>query len=461
MASRKPVSKRQVHPDARSAKTNKGFTGVRYLGDRVAEEFLPELRGIRGMKTLKEMQDNDPIIGAVLFAISMLIRQCEWDVTAASTSNEHMRHAEAIRSMLDDMSTTWSDILAEILSMLPYGWSYLEVTYKKRNGYTHSDDPMSSKYSDGFLGWQNFAIRGQDTLDKWIRDDRRRVIGWEQRDQDGNRAILSLSRGMLFRTTSHKDNPEGRSILRNSYRPWYFKKRLEEIEAIGIERDLNGVPVMTCPEGVDIWNADDAEGQQYLKLATTVVRNLRRDEQEGIVKPFGWELELLSSGSSRSIDTTAVIGRYNNAIAMTCLADFIVLGHNNRYGSKALAGNKTAMFQHSITGWGMAISDVLNRVALTKLYAINGWPMDTMATIKPKGLNLPDLEALSVFLRNLNSAGFKMFPNEPLEKSLLRLSMLPSEGLTLGQEMPHVPADSDARADRTDDGRDSESSDEE
>ena len=29
---------------------------------------------------------------------------------------------------------------------------------------------------------------------------------------------------LLFRTKSRKDNPEGRSILRNAYRPWYFKE---------------------------------------------------------------------------------------------------------------------------------------------------------------------------------------------------------------------------------------------
>ena len=56
-----------------------------------------------------------------------------------------------------------------------------------------------------------------------------------------------------------------------------------------------------------------------------------------------------SSGSAssrylRNFDTSAIIERYNNNMAMSVLADFIVLGHNNRYGSFALAGSKTHMF---------------------------------------------------------------------------------------------------------------------
>jgi hypothetical protein len=430
------IQKYRTSADTRNARTNIGYPGLRMSGGRVGEEFLADLRGPKGMKIIREMESNDPIVGAVLFAISMLIRQCDWEVKPFDSTNEHMQRADAIQTMMDDMATTWSDVLSEILSMLPYGWAFLETTYKNRNGYTNGDDPLSSKYSDGFIGWQNMEIRGQDTLQEWVTNASGRIIGWRQQDYEGRTATLPLSKGLLFRTQVHKDNPEGRSILRNAYRPWYFKKRIEEIEAIGIERDLNGVPVMTPAEGIDIWNQNDPEAVQYLDLAQTVVRNLRRDEQEGIVKPFGWTLELLSTSGTRAVDTTAVLGRYANSIAMTCLADFIVLGHNNRYGSKALAGNKTAMFQSSITGWGMAIADVLNRIALTKLYALNAWPMDAMAHIQPKGLMLPDLEAMSIYVKNLSAAGFKMFPNEPIEKALLQLADLPSEGVELGREAP-------------------------
>lgn len=67
-------------------------------------------------------------------------------------------------------------------------------------------------------------------------------ISWHEMDR------IPMSKAMLFRTESVKDNPEGRSILRNAYRSWYFKRRIQEIEAIGIERDLAGLPVIHAPE---------------------------------------------------------------------------------------------------------------------------------------------------------------------------------------------------------------------
>jgi hypothetical protein len=36
-------------------------------------------------------------------------------------------------------------------------------------------------------------------------------------------------------------------MLRTAYRPWFMKKRLEEFESIGIERDLAGLPIMWLP----------------------------------------------------------------------------------------------------------------------------------------------------------------------------------------------------------------------
>lgn len=38
------------------------------------EAFLPELRGTRGVQTYYQMSENDDTVGAILFAIQMLMR---------------------------------------------------------------------------------------------------------------------------------------------------------------------------------------------------------------------------------------------------------------------------------------------------------------------------------------------------------------------------------------------------
>lgn len=75
------------------------------------EEFLPELSGIRGVKTYREMLDNDDTIGAIMFAIKMLIRQVKWHVEPGGDSTKDREAAEFVESCMDDMQSTWTDAL--------------------------------------------------------------------------------------------------------------------------------------------------------------------------------------------------------------------------------------------------------------------------------------------------------------------------------------------------------------
>ena len=149
-----------------------------------------------------------------------------------------------------------------------------------------------------------------------------------------------------------------------------MKKNIEEIEAIGVERDLAGLPMMKMPQGFDP-DSEEAEVQAQIVSAKALITNIRRDEQEGILLPFGWELELLSSSGSRQIDTVSVINRYNKEMAATTLAQFIMLGME-RTGSYALAREQTDMFYLALEAWADYVATVMNRQAVTKLFALNG-----------------------------------------------------------------------------------------
>ena len=52
-----------------------GRIGQQRYGGMVYEEYLPELRGKHGIAVFHEMSENDDIVGALLFAIKMLVRQ--------------------------------------------------------------------------------------------------------------------------------------------------------------------------------------------------------------------------------------------------------------------------------------------------------------------------------------------------------------------------------------------------
>jgi hypothetical protein len=52
-----------------------GSTGLKRSAGYISEEFLPALRGRKAVQVYREMADNDPVVGALLFAVDRLLRQ--------------------------------------------------------------------------------------------------------------------------------------------------------------------------------------------------------------------------------------------------------------------------------------------------------------------------------------------------------------------------------------------------
>lgn len=403
-----------------------GRVGQRRYGGIFYEEFLSELRGRKGAEVFTEMSNNDETIGAILFAIEMLVRQASWNVEPGGSTAKDREAAEFVTSCMDDMQQTWIDTISEILSFLTYGWSFHEIVYKRRMGRT-KDNRTSSKYDDGLIGWMKLPIRSQETLYQWEYDDQDNLIGMTQMPPpDFGLITIPMNKAMLFRTRSRKDNPEGRSILRTAYRSWYFKRRIQEIEGIGIERDLAGLPVITTPEGMDIWDKDDEDMNAIRTGLEAMVKNIRRDSTEGLVLPFGYTFELTSTGGSRQFDTNSIIARYDTKISQTVLADFIQLGHES-VGSFALSSDKTNLFSMAICAFLDIICQTFNSQGIPALIDINGdhfagvtdYPRLTHGDIEDV-----DLATVATFIKDMTSIGV-IIPDESLEDYVRQLGKLP------------------------------------
>ncbi len=341
-------------------RTTMGRSGLKWSAPGyIEEEFLIQLRGSRGIKTYREMSDNDPIVGACLYAIRQILREVRWSVKAADPKADPKTDPDAI--FLDEnmrgMTHSWGDFISESMSMFIYGWAWFEQVFRLRE--------------DGRAVWKKLPLRAQSSLESWIMDDYGETLGLRQRPApDYQLREIPLSKSIHLRTESRANNPEGRSILRNAYRPWYFRKNLQEIEAIGIERDLVGLPLMTLPEGMKV-DDDTEENKVAVQWAKDIVTNIRRDEQAGLVLPFGWAFELVASPGSKQFDVNKTIDRYSKEIAISLLAQFIMLGME-RTGSYALAKELIDMFYDSLEGFADYIASAFNRQAVPLLFRVNG-----------------------------------------------------------------------------------------
>ena len=429
-----------------------GSTGLRRSGGTVYEEFLTNLRGQRGAKIYREMADNDPTIGSMLFAIEKVITRLEWRIDPYSDNSqdgditpEDKEVAAFVESCLNDMSESWDSTISQMLSMLVFGYSYHEIVYKVRNG-DNKDPRHKSKFNDGRIGWRKMPIRAQETLFRWMMDDDGGIQGMIQVDpSSGGIHHIPIEKALLFRTSSQKNNPEGRSILRNAYRSWYFKRRIEEIEAIGIERDLAGLPVAYVPPEFLSSNAT-AEQASVLSTMKDIVTSIKRNEQEGIVMPSMYDdqghkvfdLVLLSSGGSRQFDTDKIIQRYDQRIAMSILSDFILLG-SDRVGSYALGTSKMDLWSMAVDSIAKNIAEVMNQHAIPRLLKLNGMDISRAPYLTYGEVSHVDLNEIAGFVGNLVQTG-AIVPDPKLEEYLRDLAGLPPaehDGQNFG--MPPMP----------------------
>jgi hypothetical protein len=418
-------------PTSVNAFTEIGISGLKQQGGRVQEEWLPQLKGKQGANLYREMIDNDPIIGGIAYAVEEVLRSVSWSTNPYDDSPESLAAAQFVDECRHDMAHTWGDFVGDALSKMGYGWSLFEVCYKQRGG---DDGDYRSRFNDGRVGWRKFAYRAQDTLERWEFDDDGGIRGMWQSGATtaaggGGRkdVFIPIEKALLFRTTTRKGNPEGRSIFRNSYTSWWTKKRVEWFELIGIERDLAGIPSFGLPPEY-FQDTAPSEMKSALTEFKKAATQLRRDEQSALVWPKFMdengnqliEIGLLKAPGARQHNTGEVIERNARWMAISTLQDMIMLGHEH-VGSLALADVKKQMAATALRAQLQEIADVLNRHELPRLFRLNGLPLENMPELVPGEIENRDINQLALVIAETTKAGMTWFPNDEIEREIFTM----------------------------------------
>ncbi len=416
-------------------------------------EFIPALRGSQGIRTYRQMAENDATISSVVFAVEMSLRNVDWRLEPAtsiegeaSTSDEDLNFMHT--ALFDDMEHSFSDFIAEALTFLIYGWDIHEIVLKMRDGPNPNDKSKDSLFNDGRIGIRKLSLRPQSTLHRWQFNDDGTLKAMEQHTTTkAGTVVIPMEKCIHFRTTSGEGSPEGKSMLRGAYRSWYLLRQIEHIEAIAIERELNGLPVIYVPADLlAIAAQTENTPERQAALATVAlyeqaVKDVKLNTQGSMVLPsdvFANNdgtlsnnrqviFELVSSNGTRSIDTNTVINRYQSNIMRTVLADFILLGSTQgTSGSFALGTDRSQMFAEALGGWLQMVQDTLNRSLIRPLWAMNGLPIEETPILMHGRISRESLDTLAGYVQKLAAAGMPLFPDEQLEDYLRRLADLPA-----------------------------------
>ena len=414
--------------------TELGATGLRTAGGVPDAEFLTWLKGSRGRAFYREMALNSSTVGAILYGLKTILKGLDWEVVPGENGDPDT--ADFVESCRIDMSQSWDQTIADICSMFIYGWSWHELVYKQRSGPDQVDPTKRSRFSDGRIGWRKWAPRSQDTMQRFQFGTDGSLEGLVQQTVEAGTVTIPIDKSLLFRLDAENGNPEGQSLLRTAAVDWYYLKRVREIEAIGIERDLAGLPVAYVPQESMLATATPQDRQAYQQVVDTVAR-IKRNEQEGLVLPHivtdtgtirSVDLQLMSSGGSRQFNVSEVIQRYTNGIATSVMMDFLLLGQSV-IGTQALATTKTDLWLQSIEAVATAICDVVNSYAIPRLLQVNGITADPMPTLVYGQIQEDNLDALSTTLERLIRSG-AVTPDTALDEWTRAEFGLPAPDLT-------------------------------
>ncbi|MDW7555298.1 hypothetical protein D9623_27215 (plasmid) [Azospirillum brasilense] len=234
-----------------------------------------------------------------------------------------------------------------------------------------------------------------------------------------------MERLVLIRTTANRGNPEGKSILEPAVRPYTALRMFENAEASVAVRaggivtleilvgDYDDATKRASWEQLAKEMADDRAG---FILLPTVLDNDKK-------KVNAYKVGYTVADGRRSGDFSPIIGRKKQEMASVALADFILLGHNNK-GALNLSTDKTDLFHEAVMSYLRGIAAPVNRVVIPRLWAVNGLPRDTMPKAVPGDLDEANLQVLGAFLTVMTGAGMVM---EDALRAAANLPLKPKE----------------------------------
>lgn len=412
-----------------------GDTGTRRWSGYTSDEFIPELQRTNGAEIYDEMRKNDATINGILTIMNQLFYNVRWEFVTKGTDNDSENKKRLTESMFEDMEKPFSQILSDVLTFIPFGYSLLEIVWKKRQG-KNKDSRFSSKFNDGLWAPRKLPLRSQKTILRWDFDDAGTPIAAiQQIPLTGQIVTIPMDKLLHFRTTTEADMPEGCSILRGSYECYQFQKKIKRIEAVSIERELSGIPMLRLPAQYMRKDAPPEEREVYENIKKYAV-NIRNNSQAAILLPsdtdergnYLFSFELVKSSGQKQIDTNIVIERYQADIAIQMIADFVHMGAKKAGGTYNLAEVKIKLFAQSLNYYLDVVQSVFNTKLIPQIYENNNWTIDeNICEIKHGKTDTIDFEIMANSVMKLVQVG-ALTPDESLETYLRTQGNIPLIG---------------------------------
>lgn len=356
------------------------------LNTNRSNEYLAELQGRDGSIKYRQMAKGDPIVGMILRVHKNPIRSAAWDIPYPSDATDEEKAAiDIIKERLFGPSGMEFDTrLGQILSMLEHGFALFEQYY----------EPV--KVGKDMLLMPVIEQRMQTSIQDILPKER--IV--RQITIDKGQAEIPFDNILFFVLNQQGEDMRGESLLRNAYRDYKNKKVYKEWNGIGIQRSVAGVPSMKVPKACNPDSPDYAAVEQLLQ-------KICRHEVAYMIYQDGYDFVLHESKYNPD-PVQKAIDSCNSEMALSVLAQFIMLGQQGNTGAFALSRDQSDFFLDGLQYIINLICGVINSGVIEPFLRINFGERIDPGRVVLTGMNLNKKAGveLAQVLNTLKTSGF-------------------------------------------------------
>lgn len=427
-----------------------GTTGLDHAGGMINEEWNQDLQGSAAMRKFREMVDNSAVLGGWFALTELLIRQVDLRVDAGRDADSARAERDRIRESFDDMENPVDVIISEISSSLPFGFDVHEKLFKLRRGPEESDPTLRSDYTDGRIGWRDWAFRSQDTVQEWEFDGNGRWTAFVQSaPPDYRPRVIPREKLIHFTPRAWRRSPEGRSMLRSAVRAYNLAFGHETQEGIAGEKNASGQLWATTP--LEGWgNNADANAVAIRREIEKGIAKFRRGEYTALTFPpektrngeeTGFKLAQLD-GARAMFPYGETIRRLEGRQLIAVLSEFILSGIE-QHGSFSLHDSKTNLLALALGAILKGLCAVLT-IAAAELSTLNGVPVEDHTVVCHDDIETPELTHMANFVAQILGIDPSRL-NDELRRHLELYARLPAGALASPPAAPQQSVPEEAR----------------
>ena len=374
-----------------------GNLGVSVDFQSIYSDSLKELQFPYSLKTFDQMAKSS-VVASVLSAVNTIAGQADFYLDSYDQSDTHLSRKKFVEQCLFyDMKTSFNQVVKDFLTATQYGFSILEKVFRERR-YTEG-----SLYDDGKIGIKYLPLRSQKSIEDFKYDDMNRELKSvvQTLTSNGTGSLITLKktsvdlpadRIMLFKVNSSSNYPYGRSPLADAYMSWRVLEELRGIETVSANRNLNGIPHLSCPSEIMDESSDDPEDKARVFKLKQQMSRVSSGEQTYVITPSDrydqtegasaqYDFKVVTGSSSHLTALGSIISRYKNEVFQAMCADILTID-DGQSASSSLTTNKQTMFNMFVEARLREFIEVINSDLIPDLFARNGWDITKTPKLK-------------------------------------------------------------------------------